>query len=440
MSLQFDALNPKSAGWTSKRILVRGVQGNVQEVRWLPNDAGIALRTFENIYLVPFHEDFSQSQLPAKKVFQVKRMPRSPIFLSMRDTKHGLIVMTHEMTWEELDEYREFDKRSRVEIQRMRSLFSAISTHEAYFLPYHDGKMGTAVSLRPRNRNLVFLNTLSNGRIAIISAPKDFEEAEPLSANHTNLQDLAPFVPANATNALNSIQIYQTHPNGRAELIATHTAGENGERFVSNWSPNTERILYSTDDGNIFLELPNQNEDHSTFKKISFSKPYEVDSITNLWLNRAQNRFVAASENRLGVWDGEGKPLWTWSTKENETIQSVHFALDGESVLAAINNQVFRIHNGKKTLILTGKHDPQTEKIIKKAERLKNKRLKKYKKTQQLKNKRLKKYKKRQRHHFEEDLFSQQRSFIDGIIPLSDGSIAFAVVTSDYEERSAFAE
>jgi len=424
LSVRLDSLSPETTGWTTKNIRIRGVKEEVQEMRWLPKDRGIALRTFENIYLVPFDAQSPKSRVKAKKAFNIKKMTDSMLFLTMRDTQFGLIVMTHEMPWKELEEYGRFGKRDRISIQRQQSHYSAAPDHEAYFLPIDDGKLGTIVSLRPHNRHIRFLNTLSNGRIAVVSYPRYGEEtkAEPLSENTLNGSINTPKMPAFSAETEDAIQVYQSLSNGTLELIDTHLIGEYG---IGNWSPNADRIVY-TSENEIYLEVPNPETGRSKFKALSFTDEFDIFFMSNLWLNRTNDRIVASTEKRIRLWDETGEVLWTWDAPDEDIIYSVHFDQDGESILASINNQIFRFKDGKRTLLLTGKHGAQTKKSLRKSQRLQKSRHKKYRKIQE--------------DEFLEDLFSRQQTFIEGMVPLSDGSIAFAVITLDYEERSLFKE
>jgi len=109
----------------------------------------------------------------------------------------------------------------------------------------------------------------------------------------------------------------------------------------------------------------------------------------------------------MSLWPLNGDKPFTWSNSERQgdAIHSAHFALDDRSVLVGINDRIYRVSAGKMLPVYRAQPvagGPPVKPVKQMPEGIVEK---------------------------------GESVFIDNIVPLADGRIAFAVVELRWEER-----
>lgn len=168
----------------------------------------------------------------------------------------------------------------------------------------------------------------------------------------------------------------------RLKVIASRSCVDCG---VTNWAPGAERITFATHRGAIYRESGAESPEAPGL--VALEADSDVNGELSLWSNARDDRVVATGSHRVQMWDGDGNPLWTWNPREYRRVISAHFEADGETVLVTTDWSIVRVKDGETVAEVFGKKDLDA---LRRSPR--------------------------------------DGAFLEGAIPLADGSIAFSVI------------
>lgn len=122
---------------------------------------------------------------------------------------------------------------------------------------------------------------------------------------------------------------------------------------MQNWAPGSSRIAYSewapaayVEDGTGWKEFSLRGEDDDAWMPM-----------TELWINKAETRVLAADELRVRLWSMDGSERWTWEPERaRDRVHSVHFDPDDETVWVGAGLSIYHIDaTGSARKVLTAR-------------------------------------------------------------------------------------
>ena len=151
-----------------------------------------------------------------------------------------------------------------------------------------------------------------------------------------------------------------------------------------NWATGSESPIVATWDDSILIQRPGPMGPPS-YQRLTVSETYT--DTNSLWTSKDGKRILAAGSNEVYVWNRDGTELWRWKPSKSQSVRSAHFEADSRSVLIATNSSLLRVRDGK--IISDALDDKQRQAL---------------------------------------GLNDGTSAFLEGAIPLPNGSIAFNVV------------
>jgi hypothetical protein len=200
---------------------------------------------------------------------------------------------------------------------------------------------------------------------------------------------------------LGAIETYNVTP-GQAPVLVDTVECSGHDCNVANWAPGADHLVLATHAGNILFENPDSTDISSPFirRQLPLSPPgllWGHEPIHTLWASPSNARVLAASKHSLSVFDRYGTVLWSWKPDEG-AIHSAHFDIREEAVLVGVNDRILRLQEGKPPEVIfvsPWNHKPSTASALKRSRRA----------------------------------GVRTRTFVDDVVPLRDGRVAFNWVT-----------
>ncbi|MBL4637177.1 MAG: hypothetical protein JKY56_25205 [Kofleriaceae bacterium] len=140
---------------------------------------------------------------------------------------------------------------------------------------------------------------------------------------------------------------------GKPRLIDTTPVPKRS--YIKNWATGSKTLAYVADQKNLTLFV------HAD-KLVKVRLPKGFWPAPILWANKVGSRYLIGSNYQLGLWNQNGKLLWTWSPPEDRVLTSASFAPD-ESIIASAGLRIYRVKDGKAKVLLRvkGRHPERLE-------------------------------------------------------------------------------
>ena len=119
---------------------------------------------------------------------------------------------------------------------------------------------------------------------------------------------------------------------------------------ATNWAPGSQWPIFAAGRNTVFMHKPDP-AGSSSFYKLGLPGPRDL-RVRSLWVSPDGTRILAANRETVQVWDLDGKVLWTWKQPgRGQEIRSARFAAagseGGQSVLIVTDKSVWRVRDGK---------------------------------------------------------------------------------------------
>ncbi len=163
---------------------------------------------------------------------------------------------------------------------------------------------------------------------------------------------------------------------------------------ITNWSPGADKLVYSDSEGDVLVERA------GAMKPLP-QDPEAEGQVDNLWLSTSEDRVVASRGQHVQLWNIAGKRLWSVKLPGKPSVQSLKFGRDDKEVWAALGTRIYRINGAKSIRTVVHRRDLESRVPVP-VERV-----------------------------VDEDVLADiptSAVFLDDVVPLPDGGLAYAVV------------
>jgi len=339
----------KGAGVESRRIRVTGLRGAVTHMRWLSDLSGVVFLTDKNLFVARFDVQGTDDGAWAHPVFGKRKDGTRPEVLDVRMTPTGFVALTD----------AGYDEDAGHQLR------------DAWFVHVAWNRVAPPRRFTPKTGRVRALSVRSSGRVVLAMAGlKPSEDSD-----------------SDVTGALWTLRLDN---HGHSRVIERRDC-ETDDCDVTNWSPGTRRLVYTTADGAVVIVGRGDKQD----VVIDFGD-FETPTHT-LWLDKRERRLLLANREMVSMYDMAGNELWSWSPKNGDTIHSARFDLDNKTVLATAGRRALRVAGGKAKLLFKTRMQAKPWKEG-------------------------------------DDYLMASEVFVDDIIPLGNGALAYGVVVAKVSE------
>lgn len=243
----------------------------------------------------------------------------------------------------------------------------------AYHVSVGANRVGPARRVSPTDRTLTGMTVLSGDRVVLSLAGADLEPGE--------LRVLAIRSGAHVT---------------LLDSIACITS----DCDVVNWSPHTRRLAYQVADGRVVVRVDAGKDRGATEDRVlSLRRVQTADTMHTLWLSPDEERVLVGGSDGYVIADVQtGRVLTDWTPQDYAVMTSARFDKDGRSVLAAAGRSAYRVDASGRSRRLLQTRKPTADATPTHGAVL------------------------------------ETHTFVDDIIPLGGGALAYSVVRLQIEE------
>lgn len=374
-------------------VTLTGVDEHILQFRWLDDGKSLVLMGTHQIWVATPDTRHPKTVAKAQRVFPDKSRDMS----DTRVVPGGFIVRTVEQgVWPYPYDPGEEGYDADEEIYWGEEEFGegAFWRGHIYRVPVTGGTPRTPIDLTPDGYAANGATVLSGGRVAIaLGVFLSPDEYDRIDAGELEARKAA-------------LHVLKRNAAKPTDVVATYPCGEDDWCYADNWAPGTRHPIYINDQRILIHEAPGRPA-----REIALPEDWWGHT-HGLWADEAARTVLVASADQIALYDlTSGDPRWRWmpSGDGDQLVRSVHFRPDGRTVVAAVGEHVLELRDGKARQLVRGVHG---------------------KAIAALQSERAAKSEARSEVEVDEEAeWSDTTRFVDNVIPLSSGDVAYAVVT-----------
>ncbi|MBL4634791.1 MAG: hypothetical protein JKY56_13035, partial [Kofleriaceae bacterium] len=157
------------------------------------------------------------------------------------------------------------------------------------------------------------------------------------------------------TRKIGARKQFRTFSTKWGTLSQIDTTPASKQHYIGNWATGSKTLAY------VAHHYKNNSVRRTLFihaeKLVKARLPDDWRGVSIMWPSKDGDRYLIGSDYQLGLWNQQGKRLWSWSPPDGQKLASANFTPDG-SIIASAGLRIYRIKDGKGEVLLRvkGRH------------------------------------------------------------------------------------